>query len=126
MRPEPPIPADLWEPIPPTAQAAVRALVQAYEQRLAVLQQRLEDLEQRLGQNATNSSQPPLVEARTARCRAENLFKAAFAGPGDYFRLARGDRRVVRRSLLGRGGGHATPSRVHGPRALSSSQARLH
>ena len=59
MSPESPIPADLWDLIPPTAQAAVVAVVQAYEQRLAALQHRLEDLEQRLGQNSTNSSQPP-------------------------------------------------------------------
>ena len=59
MSPKSPIPADLWDLIPPTAQAAVVALVQAYEQRLAALQHRLEDLEQRLGQNSTNSSRPP-------------------------------------------------------------------
>src|SRR5262249_8770606 len=62
MRPEPPIPADLWDQMPPSAQAAVLALVQAYEQRLATLQHRLEDLEQRLGQNSTNSSLPPSAD----------------------------------------------------------------
>src|SRR5215475_5889113 len=67
MKPEPPIPADLWEQMPPSAQAAVRALVQAYEQRLAALQQRLEDLEQRLGQNSTNSSQPPSADPPTLK-----------------------------------------------------------
>jgi transposase len=48
----PPIPDELWQQIPPTAQAAIRALIQRYEQRLA-------DVEARLNQNSTNSSKPP-------------------------------------------------------------------
>ena len=48
----PPIPDALWQQIPPAAQAAIRALIQHYEQRLA-------DLEARLNQNSTNSSKPP-------------------------------------------------------------------
>jgi transposase len=67
MRPEPPIPADLWDQIPPTAQAAVLALVQTYEQRLAAVQQRREALEQRLGQNSTNSSRPPSTDPPTVK-----------------------------------------------------------
>src|SRR5262249_2126590 len=46
------IPDELWQQIPPAAQAAIRALIQHYEQRLA-------DLETRLNQNSTNSSKPP-------------------------------------------------------------------
>jgi transposase len=55
----PPIPAGLWEQIPPAAQAAILALVQQYEQRLQALQQQVDDLRQRLNQNSTNSSRPP-------------------------------------------------------------------
>lgn len=67
MRPEPLLPADLWDQIPPTAQAAVLALAQAYEQRLAALQHRIEDLEQHLGQNSTNSSRPPSADPPTVK-----------------------------------------------------------
>jgi hypothetical protein len=67
MMPVPPIPAELWDPIPTAAQAAVLALVQSYEQQLAVLRQRLEDLEQRLGQNSTNSSRPPSSDPPTVK-----------------------------------------------------------
>jgi len=63
----PPIPAALWEQIPPAAQAAVLALVQSYEQRLTALQRRLEDLEQQLGQNSTNSSRPPSSDPPTVK-----------------------------------------------------------
>jgi transposase len=59
MEPQPPIPAELWDQIPPAAQAAILVLVKQYEQRLQALQKRVDDLEQRLGQNSTNSSRPP-------------------------------------------------------------------
>jgi transposase len=59
MKPAPPIPAELWDQVPPAAQAAILALVQSYEQRLTALQRRVEALEQQLGQNSTNSSRPP-------------------------------------------------------------------
>jgi transposase len=67
MTSTPPIPAALWEQIPPAAQAAVLALVQSYEQRLTALQRRLEDLEQQLGQNSTNSSRPPSSDPPTVK-----------------------------------------------------------
>jgi transposase len=67
MTPVPPIPAEFWDQIPPAAQAAVLALVQSYEQQLAALRQRLEDLEQRLGQNSTNSSRPPSSDPPTVQ-----------------------------------------------------------
>jgi transposase len=67
MTPVPPIPAELWDQIPPAARAAVRALVQSSEQQLAVLRHRLEDLEQRLGQNSTNSSRPPSSDPPTVK-----------------------------------------------------------
>ncbi len=59
MPPVPPIPVELWDQIPPAAQAAVLALVQQYEQRLQALQQQVDELRQRLHQNSTNSSRPP-------------------------------------------------------------------
>lgn len=67
MSKEPPIPGNLWEQIPPAAQAAVRALVQHYEQRLASLQATIDDLQQRLGQNSTNSSRPPSTDPPTVK-----------------------------------------------------------
>src|SRR6185312_9952485 len=51
MDADPLIPDELWQQIPPAAQAAIRALIQRYERRLA-------DLEARLKQNSTNSSKP--------------------------------------------------------------------
>src|SRR5262244_263411 len=48
----PPIPVELWGQIPPAAQAAILVLVRQYEQRL-------DEREQRLNQNSTNSSRPP-------------------------------------------------------------------
>ena len=56
----PPIPDELWQQIPPAAQAALRALIQRYEQRLA-------DLEARLNQNSTNSSRPPSADPPTVK-----------------------------------------------------------
>jgi transposase len=52
MSTEPPIPQDLWDKIPPDAQAAVLALVGGLERRVAAL-------ESRLGQDSSNSSKPP-------------------------------------------------------------------
>lgn len=52
MSAEPPIPRALWDKIPPDAQAAVLALVQSFERRVAAL-------EARLGQDSSNSSKPP-------------------------------------------------------------------
>jgi hypothetical protein len=48
----PPIPQELWDKTPPDAQAAVLALVQSLEKRIAAL-------EARLGQDSSNSSKPP-------------------------------------------------------------------
>src|SRR4051812_45696589 len=59
MKPEPPIPAELWDPIPPAAQAAILVLVRQHAQRLQAIQMRVEELEQRLNRNSTNSSRPP-------------------------------------------------------------------
>jgi transposase len=52
MSPHPSIPKSLWNTVPPEAQAAILAVIAALEKRIA-------ELEQRLNQNATNSSRPP-------------------------------------------------------------------
>lgn len=62
MSSQPPIPAELWDQIPPAAQAAILALVQQYESRLQALQDQVNELQQRLNQNSTNSSRPPSSE----------------------------------------------------------------
>ena len=59
MPPVPPIPVELWSQIPPTAQAAILALVRQYEQRLQALQRKVDQRTERLNQNSTNSSRPP-------------------------------------------------------------------
>src|SRR5262245_4356093 len=59
MPPVPPIPAELWDQIPPAAQAAFLAPIQQYEQRLQALQRKVDQLTERLNQNSTNSSRPP-------------------------------------------------------------------
>src|SRR4051812_21060587 len=59
MSPQPPIPAPLWDTVPPEAQVAITALVDSLKGRIAELEQRLGDLEARLKLNSTNSSKPP-------------------------------------------------------------------
>src|SRR3954463_11840828 len=59
MIPQPPIPAPLWNTVPPDAQVAILALVDSLTGRVAELEQRLGDLEARLKLNSTNSSKPP-------------------------------------------------------------------
>jgi transposase len=56
---KPPIPEELWAKIPADAQAALHAVFQHYEQRLADLQRQVDDLGARLGQSSRNSSRPP-------------------------------------------------------------------
>ena len=59
MAPTPSFPEPLWKAASPELQAAVLALVQAYEARIVFLENRLSDLENRLKLNSTNSSKPP-------------------------------------------------------------------
>jgi transposase len=59
MTGEPPIPAALWDQVPPAARAALLTLLAGYQQQLAQLQAQVDDLRQRLGLNSTNSSKPP-------------------------------------------------------------------
>lgn len=53
-----PLPADLWETLPPVAQALILGL----QAQVAALQVRVQDLEARLGQNSSNSSRPPSTD----------------------------------------------------------------
>src|SRR5271168_1232379 len=55
----PPIPESLWNSASPEVQTAILALVAFYEERLAKLEARVNDLENRLKLNSTNSSKPP-------------------------------------------------------------------
>jgi transposase len=59
MIPQPPIPAPLWNTVPPKAQAALLTLLDSLQGRIAELEQRVSDLEARLQLNSTNSSRPP-------------------------------------------------------------------
>jgi transposase len=59
MAPIPPLPESLWRTASPELQAAILALVEFYEGRIAQLENRVNDLESRLKLNSTNSSKPP-------------------------------------------------------------------
>jgi transposase len=62
MKDQPPLPQPLWDTLSVEAQAAVSALVQCLEQRIA-------DLEERLGKNSTNSSKPPSSDPPSVKRR---------------------------------------------------------
>lgn len=53
------IPDELWDKVPPDAQAAAAAVFLAMQQRISQLEARVHDLEARLKLNSTNSSKPP-------------------------------------------------------------------
>src|SRR5512132_2423620 len=55
----PPIPESLWNTVPPDAQAAILAVLDSDQRRIAELERRVRDLEARLKLNSTNSSKPP-------------------------------------------------------------------
>lgn len=56
------IPESLWDTVPPEAQAAIRALVETLERRIA-------HLEERLNKNSTNSSKPPSSDPPSVKRR---------------------------------------------------------
>jgi transposase len=60
-----PLPPDVWERLPPEAQALIRAL----QAQVHALQQRVAELEARLGQNSTNSSRPPSADPPSVKRR---------------------------------------------------------
>jgi transposase len=65
MSARPPLPADLWDSLPPEARALILALrAEAAELRAKVraLQQQVQELQDRLNHNSTNSSRPPSTD----------------------------------------------------------------
>lgn len=54
-----PLPAELWEQIPPAGQAALWVLVDSYEQRIRGLEAEVAALKDRLNQDSQNASRPP-------------------------------------------------------------------
>jgi transposase len=68
----PPLPADVWDSLPPEARALILALqAEAAELRAKVqeLQRQVQDLHERLYQNSTNSSRPPSTDPPTVKRR---------------------------------------------------------
>src|SRR5262249_25973272 len=72
-KPVPPFPAELWAQIPVTAQAVILALVHHYEEQLCTLRDQVANLQQRLGQNSSNSSRPPSTDRPDAKRRPPSL-----------------------------------------------------
>jgi transposase len=66
MSDRPPIPVPLWQTVPPEAQVAFRVRFETLEQRIA-------DLEYRLGRNSTNSSRPPSSDSPSVNRRSPTL-----------------------------------------------------
>ena len=62
MKDQPPLPQAVWDTLTPEARAAVSALVQSFERRIA-------DLEERLNKNSTNSSRPPSTDPPSIKRR---------------------------------------------------------
>jgi hypothetical protein len=59
----PPIPDSLWNTVPPDAQAAILAVWDSDQQRIADLERHVRDLEARLRLNPTNSSKASFVRS---------------------------------------------------------------
>ena len=62
MTDQPPLPPAIWDTLSPDAQAAVTALVQSFQRRIA-------ELEEGLGKNSTNSSRPPSSDPPSVKRR---------------------------------------------------------
>ena len=62
MKDQPPLPQPLWDTLSAEAQAAVSALAESFERRIA-------HLEERLGKNSTNSSRPPSSDPPSVKRR---------------------------------------------------------
>jgi transposase len=61
----PPLPADLWDSLPPEA----RALILALRAEVAQLRAKVQELQDRLNQNSTNSSRPPSTDPPAVKRR---------------------------------------------------------
>src|SRR5512135_3212034 len=62
MKDQPPLPQPLWDTLSAEAKAAVSAMVESFERRIA-------DLEERLHKNSTNSSKPPSSDPPSVKRR---------------------------------------------------------
>jgi transposase len=72
----PPLPADLWDSLPPEARAlilALRAEVAELRATVQALQQQVQGLQARLNQNSTNSSRPPSTDPPGIKRRPPRL-----------------------------------------------------
>src|SRR4051812_42405029 len=69
---EPPISRNLWDQIPLTAQAALGTVLQQYQERIATLEARIRDLEQRLRQKSTHPPKPPSSDGPHVKRRPPN------------------------------------------------------
>jgi transposase len=72
MSARPPLPADLWDSLPPEARALIlaqRAEVAELQARVQALQLQVQDLHDRLRQNSTNSSRPPSTDPPAVKRR---------------------------------------------------------
>jgi hypothetical protein len=76
MRTEPPIPKELWDTIPPAAQAALLVAFEHLEQRVELLEHEIADLKSRLNQNSTNSSRPPSSDPPSVKRAPPNRLRA--------------------------------------------------
>src|SRR5215472_5259414 len=68
----PPLPADLWDSLPPEARALIlaqRAEVAELQARVQALQQQVQELNDRVKQNSTNSSRPPSTDPPAVKRR---------------------------------------------------------
>ena len=91
MRRELPLPKELWDQIPPEAQAAIWVLVEGYERRMRALETEvttlkgeIRELRGQLNQNSQNSSRPPSSDGpqvkRTPPCAPSGRKRGAQPG----------------------------------------------
>jgi len=79
----PPLPADLWDSLPPEARALIQALrAEAAEMqaRVRALQRNVQELQERLNQNSTNSSRPPSTDPSTVKRRPPSPASGRLSG----------------------------------------------
>ncbi len=69
MSQDAPIPMELWDLIPPAAQAALRVYLDSLHQKIAALEQQVAALTARLQQNSHNSSKPPSSDGPNVKRR---------------------------------------------------------
>src|SRR3954452_14345192 len=65
----PPLPAKLWDSLPPEA----RDLISALRAEVEALQEQVRQLQERLNQNSTNSSKPPSTDPPAVNRRPPRL-----------------------------------------------------